>query len=192
MQRKPLRLIRAFSAMSILAVLLLAACAPSTVGQPPTTPAAANTSLDIPPEVAGHEREWPLANHDYGNTRVAVGSSINSGNVANLKLAWTSPLKGTAEWGGGTGNPIIADGVVYFQDLAANTYAVERWVVVSARNRHETRGELLGHGQPIAGAWDQGLPERVQPAWAEPVHEFAGCVGPPHGEDAVVQPGATA
>lgn len=82
-------------------------------------------TLDIPPEVAGHESEWPLANHDYANNRAAVGSSINSGNVASLKLAWTSPLKGTSEWGGGTGNPIIVDGVVYFQDMAANAYAVD-------------------------------------------------------------------
>lgn len=82
-------------------------------------------ALDIPPEVAGHEREWPLANHDYANTRAAVGSSINASNVANLKVAWTSPLGGTSEWGGGTGNPVISDGVVYFEDLAANAYAVE-------------------------------------------------------------------
>lgn len=91
----------------------------------PTVTPSTSGGFDIPPEVAGHEQEWPLANHDYSNTRVAVGSSINSSNVATLKVAWTSPLKGTAEWGGGTGNPIISDGVVYFQDLAANTYAVD-------------------------------------------------------------------
>ncbi len=81
-------------------------------------------SFDIPPEAAGHEKDWPLANHDYANTRAAVGSSINAGNVANLKVAWTASLEGTAEWGAGTGNPVIADGIVYFQDLAANVYAV--------------------------------------------------------------------
>src|SRR5438874_10565281 len=81
------------------------------------TPAAG--TFDIPPEIAGHEHEWPLANHDYANTRAAVGSNINASNVANLKVAWTSDLEGTAEWGAGTGNPIISDGVVYFQDLAA-------------------------------------------------------------------------
>src|SRR5512143_2346731 len=81
--------------------------------------------FDIPPEVAGHEKEWPLANHDYSNTRAAAGSTINAGNVAQLQVAWTSSLKGTAEWGAGTGNPIISGGVVYFQDLAANTYAVK-------------------------------------------------------------------
>jgi outer membrane protein assembly factor BamB len=81
--------------------------------------------FDIPPEIAGHEKEWPLANHDYANTRAAVGSTINAGNVANLQVAWEAPLEGTAEWGAGTGNPVISDGVVYYEDLAANVYAVD-------------------------------------------------------------------
>jgi glucose dehydrogenase len=85
----------------------------------------AQGTFDIPPEVAGHENEWPLANHDYANSRAAAGSSINASNVANLKVAWTSELKGTSEWGGGTGNPVVSNGVVYFEDLAANTYAVD-------------------------------------------------------------------
>src|SRR5919197_358831 len=97
-----------------------AAKANNTPVSGPTT----SNGLDIPPEVAGHEKEWPLANHDYSNTRAAVGSSINSGNVADLKVAWTASLEGTAEWGGGRGNPVISDGIAYFQDLAANTYAV--------------------------------------------------------------------
>src|SRR5829696_10207328 len=36
----------------------------------------ATGEFDIPPEIAGHEEEWPLANHDYANTRAAMGSSI--------------------------------------------------------------------------------------------------------------------
>jgi outer membrane protein assembly factor BamB len=87
--------------------------------------APAQTGFDIPPEVAGHEQEWPLANHDYANTRAAAGSSINASNVATLKVAWTSDLKGTGEWGGGTGNPVVSDGIVYFEDLGANAYAVD-------------------------------------------------------------------
>src|SRR5215217_3561240 len=92
-----------------------------------TSPAGipATGGFDIPPEIAGHEKEWPLANHDYANTRAAVGSSINASNVSTLKFAWSSPLKGTSEWGGGTGNPVVADGVVYFQDMGANVYAVD-------------------------------------------------------------------
>jgi glucose dehydrogenase len=108
--------------ISLIIVFLAQACAQATP-TPTSTPTAASGSgtFDIPPEVAGHESEWPLANHDYENTRVAVDSSINASNVANLKVAWTADLKGTAEWGGGTGNPIISDGIVYFQDMGANT-----------------------------------------------------------------------
>ena len=105
--------------------IIAEANAPKANTTPVSGPATDSVGgFDIPPEVAGHEKEWPLANHDYSNTRAAVGSSINSGNVANLNVAWTASLEGTAEWGGGTGNPVISDGIVYFQDLAANTYAV--------------------------------------------------------------------
>src|ERR1043166_4599741 len=47
----------------------------------PEAPIPAQGQFDIPPEVAGHEKEWPLANHDYSNSRAAVGSSINASNV---------------------------------------------------------------------------------------------------------------
>lgn len=117
-QPRPIYLFAA-GAIAFGVVLLIAACAQTKT----STPTA--SSLDIPPEVKGHEAEWPLANHDYANTRAAVDSTINSSNVDNLKIAWTASLSGTAEWGAGTGNPIISDGVVYFQDLGANTYAVE-------------------------------------------------------------------
>src|SRR3982751_6705412 len=67
----------------------------STASAGAPTPGTSTATFDIPPEVAGHENEWPLANHDYANTRAAVGSGINAGNVAKLKVVWTSPLKGT-------------------------------------------------------------------------------------------------
>jgi len=118
-----------------------------------TVEAQASTRFDIPPEVAGHEHEWPLANHDYANTRAAVGSTINAGNVANLKVAWTSSLKGTSEWGGGTGNPVVSDGVVYFQDLGANAYAVDlqtgklRWEKKFDNQIFGPSGPGLGYGK---------------------------------------------
>lgn len=105
---------------AIVAALLTFAVMPAT-----KTAGQSAGAFDIPPEVAGHENEWPLANHDYANTRAAVGSSINASNVSQLKIAWTQALKGTSEWGGGTGNPIVSDGVVYFQDMQANAYAVD-------------------------------------------------------------------
>src|SRR4051794_16260928 len=46
----------------------------TAMAQPAAAPASAG--FDIPPEVAGHDHEWPLANHDYANTRAAVRSAI--------------------------------------------------------------------------------------------------------------------
>src|SRR2546423_11496327 len=105
---------------ALIALAVVALVAPRYAQTAP----AAQSTFDIPPEIAGHDNEWPLANHDYANSRAAVGSSINSSNVANLKVAWTTALEGTSEWGGGTGNPVVSGGIVYFQDLGANAYAV--------------------------------------------------------------------
>jgi glucose dehydrogenase len=125
-RRRP-NLALAAGLLALLLLIVLVAALTQRADPAPSLPAAAGGSgaFDIPPEVAGHEAEWPLANHDYANTRAAAGSSISAANVASLGLAWTSPLKGTSEWGGGTGNPIVSDGVVYFQDMGANTYAVD-------------------------------------------------------------------
>jgi outer membrane protein assembly factor BamB len=127
-----MRIIR-YVPLLLVAVILLALAAlsfapestlPLNPGEGNLNPSSAS-ELDIPPEVAGHEQEWPLANHDYGNTRAAVGSSINAGNVSDLQFAWKVSLGGTAEWGGGTGNPVISDGRVYYQDMGANTFAAD-------------------------------------------------------------------
>jgi outer membrane protein assembly factor BamB len=111
----------------IVTLFLMAGCAQASTPNASTpTPSSDKTGpFDIPPEIAGHAEDWPLANHDYENNRAAVASEITAANVANLQVAWTSKLKGTAEWGAGTGNPIISNGIVYFQDLGANTYAVK-------------------------------------------------------------------
>src|SRR5918912_497921 len=118
-------LLVAVAALALVMILIIPGYAQRAASRTQTpTSASPSSGFDIPPEVKGHEKEWPLANHDYANTRAAVGSSINASNVSTLKVAWTSPLHGTSEWGGGTGNPIISDGVVYFQDMQANVYAV--------------------------------------------------------------------
>jgi alcohol dehydrogenase (cytochrome c) len=72
---------------------------------------------------------WLFPNADLANTRDAAGSTISSANVSKLAQAWTFKLTGTAAAGvQGTGalaaSPIVANGVVYFQDLDSNVYAV--------------------------------------------------------------------
>lgn len=62
--------------------------------------------------------DWPSYNHDPGSTRYSLLTQINTGNVANLKPAWTFSLKGDAPaprfgGGGSEATPIVVDGVLY-------------------------------------------------------------------------------
>ena len=78
-----------------------------------------------PPEVKQYARDWPLPNKDYESTRATTDSTINSGNVNTLGVAWSFPITGLGTFGGGTSNPIIAGNTVYFQDLKANVFALD-------------------------------------------------------------------
>lgn len=69
--------------------------------------------------------DWPLANQNLSNTREAVGSTINSTNVAKLAPQWSLSIVGISEWGAATTNPLIIGNIVYFQDLQSNVYAVD-------------------------------------------------------------------
>ncbi len=74
MFEKPRKSIRALPLLVVmLAILILPASAQGNVST-------------IPPEVAGHAKDWPLPNHDYDNHRAAMNSTINSGNVNELGL----------------------------------------------------------------------------------------------------------
>jgi alcohol dehydrogenase (cytochrome c) len=73
---------------------------------------------------------WPYPNGDLANTRDAAGSAITSANVAKLQQAWTFKLPAAAVHSGPTygsiaAAPIVTGGVVYFQDLFSNVYAVD-------------------------------------------------------------------
>jgi glucose dehydrogenase len=80
-------------------------------------------SAPIPAEIK-NSNEWPLANHDYNNSRASMDSSINSNNVGNLKLAWSMPIVGIGAFGGAASTPIISDGNIYFQDLRSNIFSL--------------------------------------------------------------------
>src|SRR6478736_9801134 len=53
-------------------------------------------------------------NGDLSNTRSQRGP-INSGNVANLQVAWELPLTGVSAFGSYASAPIISKGVMYSQ-----------------------------------------------------------------------------
>jgi outer membrane protein assembly factor BamB len=62
-------------------------------------------------------------NGDTSNTRY-TGGPINSGNVSTLATAWTLPLTAKSQYGSYSSAPIVANGVVYSQDLESNVQAI--------------------------------------------------------------------
>lgn len=80
---------------------------------------------DIPPEVAGAEDQWPVANKDYANTRAAMGSQINAANVQDLGVAWVFESPGAGPYGSAASNPLIISDTVFFQDLGSNVFALD-------------------------------------------------------------------
>lgn len=84
-----------------------------------------STAAGVPPEVTQFSKDWPLANKDYGNTRATNDSTINSGNINSLGVAWAFKIPGIGIYGGGTSNPLILGNTVYFQDLKGNVFALD-------------------------------------------------------------------
>jgi glucose dehydrogenase len=81
------------------------------------------------PQAATPAGSWLYPNGDPENTRDAAGATISSANVAGLQQAWTFKLPSSLVTSGpGFGSlaatPIVANGVVYLQDLGDNVYAL--------------------------------------------------------------------
>lgn len=152
-----------------LAALLLVGCTERigyerrptpTPPAPHQTPTPTPTSLPpvadvpaIPPEVEQAAAEWPLAGKDYANTRATFDSAINSGNVSRLGPAWSYSLHGASKWGAAAGAPLIAGGIVYFQDLASNVYAFDLqtgspiWRTLARQSAFGPNGPAIGWGK---------------------------------------------
>jgi outer membrane protein assembly factor BamB len=63
-------------------------------------------------------------NGNTSNTRY-VGGPIDSSNVSKLSVAWTLPLSARSEYGSYSSAPVIANGVIYSQDLESNVQAID-------------------------------------------------------------------
>lgn len=64
-------------------------------------------------------------NVDLANTR-GVEGPISTKNVKELEVAWTAPIPGQGGFGSYASSPIVAEGVIYSQDLASNVQAIEQ------------------------------------------------------------------
>jgi outer membrane protein assembly factor BamB len=61
---------------------------------------------------------------DLANTR-DVKSPIETGNVTKLKQVWALPITGQGVYGSYASTPVVANGVVYSQDLESNVQALD-------------------------------------------------------------------
>jgi outer membrane protein assembly factor BamB len=68
----------------------------------------------------GAAGDWPYPNADLANTR-RVGGPIDSASVAKLRRAWSVPIQAS----GYAATPVVADGVLYTQDLDSNVHAID-------------------------------------------------------------------
>ena len=103
----------ALAAAAGIAFVSSAAGSDSAVGQPP-------------PEVAEAGDAWPAQNYDLANSRATTSTAISAANVGTLKKKWSFAIPGTGAFGNFATTPIVLDGVVYFQDLNSNVYAVDQ------------------------------------------------------------------
>src|SRR5690242_9747782 len=73
----------------LIPVALLApmACVPRPSAQSNNSPPPNMQPASAPG--AADDGQWPMAAKDYANTRYSTLDEINTGNVANLKVAWT-------------------------------------------------------------------------------------------------------
>ncbi len=71
---------------------------------------------------------WPYSNADLANTRDAPNAGISTANVSTLRQVWTFKLTGSGAKRDSSGSlattPIVENGIVYFQDLHSNVYAL--------------------------------------------------------------------
>ena len=62
---------------------------------------------------------------DVANSREVEGSSINRKTAPSLEVAWTLPLTAESTFGAYAGSPVVANGVIYSQDLESNVQAID-------------------------------------------------------------------
>jgi alcohol dehydrogenase (cytochrome c) len=90
-------------------------CAAAVLASAMTAAATASPSAD-----------WPLPNRDLASTRALPGSRIDRSNVGRLHPAWRFRLRiPPGESGAVTATPVVADGVVYIQDMKSNVFALD-------------------------------------------------------------------
>lgn len=160
---------RALLRLLAVAVLVLAACSGGDDGGDGSGDGgrggerAGGDVPAVPPEVEAAADEWPLGGRDHANTRATTDTSIDSTTIDRLEVAWEVPLDGVGDWGAAASTPVIADGVVYLQDLQSNVMALdlatgeEVWRTEIGRSAIGPNGPAIGYGKVFLQDGEQNL-----------------------------------
>ena len=74
----------------------------------------------------GSSSDWPAPDHDLSSTRSLPSSGINRANVSRLHVVWRFRFRAPPEESGAfTATPVVADGVVYLEDMQSNVFALD-------------------------------------------------------------------
>jgi alcohol dehydrogenase (cytochrome c) len=109
-----------------------------------------------PPEVVPAADSWPAHNYDLSNSRATTHTQISAANVATLKKKWSFTIPGSGAFGNFATTPLVLSGVVYFQDLNSNVYAVDeqtgtlKWKHAFNSPSIGPNGVALGYGRLYA------------------------------------------
>ena len=116
---------------------------------------------------------------DKANTRLAKGT-IKRDNVNGLEVAWTLPVTGAGSYGNYAASPVIANGVIYSQDLGSNVQAIDLesgevlWQKRYENPSHGPNGVVVDEGKVFAAtstdafALDQKTGKEL---WSTPISE---------------------
>jgi len=97
-----------------------------------------------------------MANRDYHNTRATSDSTIDSGNVTTLDVAWTFDIPGSAQFGAAPTNPLVLGDIVYLQDMKSNVFALDLqtgdvlWQKLYDTDLYGPEGPAVGWGKVFA------------------------------------------
>jgi outer membrane protein assembly factor BamB len=115
-RRKPTTFL---ASAAVLAATIMAVAACGSGGKTSSTPVATTNPADHNSALT----TWTLPGADAQNTR-NVGGPINASNVSTLGVAWTLPITAHSAFGAYATTPVVANGVLYTQDLASNVQAI--------------------------------------------------------------------
>ena len=115
-RNKPITFLASAAALAAT-IIVVAAC--GSGGKTNSTPVATTN----PAHSTAALTTWTLPGADAQNTR-NVGGPINASNVSTLGVAWTLPITAHGAFGAYATTPVVANGVLYTQDLDSNVQAI--------------------------------------------------------------------